>query len=111
MSTHNVCFYGEIRKISVVFGWKSVMCGQQRPQSDFASAQSDLGLCCPSRESSDTIECINGELWLHVTALLCDMMDVLEASRCELYSHRTVDWYSQDESLVGKSLKSLKIKR
>ena len=22
MSTHNICFHGEIRKISVFFGWK-----------------------------------------------------------------------------------------
>ena len=24
MSTHNICFYGELRKISIPFGWKKV---------------------------------------------------------------------------------------
>ena len=39
----------------------SGICGQQRPRSDCASAQSDLGLHCPPRESFGNIECINGE--------------------------------------------------
>ena len=36
-------------------------CGQQRPRSDCASAQSDLGLRCPLTEPLDTTECMNGE--------------------------------------------------
>ena len=37
------------------------ICGQQRPRSACASAQSDQGLCCPLTESFDTIKCIRGE--------------------------------------------------
>ena len=37
------------------------ICGQQRPRSDCASAQSDLGLYCPLTESLDTTECMNGQ--------------------------------------------------
>ena len=33
------------------------MCGQRRPRSDCAYAQSDLGLRCPQTELLDTIEC------------------------------------------------------
>ena len=39
----------------------SGICGQRRPGSACASAQSDQGLCCPLTESLDTVECINGE--------------------------------------------------
>ena len=39
----------------------SSMCGQQRPRSDCASAQSDQGLHCPLTESLDTTECMNRE--------------------------------------------------
>ena len=39
----------------------SGMCGQRRPRSACASAQSDQGLHCPLTESLDTIECMNGE--------------------------------------------------
>ena len=39
----------------------SGVCGQRRPRSDCASAQSDLGLRCPLTESLDTTECMNGE--------------------------------------------------
>ena len=39
----------------------SGICGQRRPGSDCASAQSDQGLHCPLTESSDTTECTNGE--------------------------------------------------
>ena len=38
-----------------------VVCGQRRPRSDCADAQSDLGLQCPLTESLDTTECMNGE--------------------------------------------------
>ena len=37
------------------------VCGQQRPRSACASAQSDQGLYCPQTESLDTIERFNGE--------------------------------------------------
>ena len=37
------------------------ICGQQRPRSDCASAQSDQGLYCPLTESLDTICCIHTE--------------------------------------------------
>ena len=40
----------------------SVICGQRRPRSACASAQSDQDLRCPLTESLDTIECINGKL-------------------------------------------------
>ena len=39
----------------------SGICGQRRPRSACASAQSDQGHRCPQTESLDTIECINGE--------------------------------------------------
>ena len=39
----------------------SGICGQRRPRSDCADAQSDQGLCCPLTESLDTVECISGE--------------------------------------------------
>ena len=38
-----------------------VICGQRRPRSDCANAQSDLGLRCLLTESVDTTECMNGE--------------------------------------------------
>ena len=37
----------------------SCICGQPRPRSACASAQSDQGLHCPLTESLDTIDCIN----------------------------------------------------
>ena len=37
------------------------ICGERRPRSACASAQSDQGLHCPLTESLDTTECINGE--------------------------------------------------
>ena len=39
----------------------SGICGQQRPGSDCAFAQSDPGLYCPQTESLDTTECMNEE--------------------------------------------------
>ena len=39
----------------------SGICGQRRPRTDCASAQSDQGLRCPLKESLDIKECINGE--------------------------------------------------
>ena len=39
----------------------SDMCGQRRPRSACASAQSDQDLCCPLTDSLDTTECIPGE--------------------------------------------------
>ena len=39
----------------------SDICGQRRPRSACAYAQSDQGLRCPLTESLDTIESINGE--------------------------------------------------
>ena len=36
-------------------------CGQRRPRSACASAQSDQGLHCPLTESWDTIKCFNGD--------------------------------------------------
>ena len=39
----------------------SGICGQRKPRSACASAQSDRGLCCPQTESLGTIECFNGE--------------------------------------------------
>ena len=39
----------------------SGICGQRRPRSDCASAQSDQGPHCLLTESSDTTECMNGE--------------------------------------------------
>ena len=39
----------------------SGICGQRRPRSACASAQSDQGLRCPQTESLNTIECFNGE--------------------------------------------------
>ena len=38
-----------------------VMCGQRRPRSDCAHAQSDQGLSCPQTESLDIVECFNGK--------------------------------------------------
>ena len=37
------------------------ICGQRKPRSACASAQSDQGLHCPLTESLDTTECMNGE--------------------------------------------------
>ena len=55
-----------VSKYSVI-GWvrpckklSLVLCGQQRPRSACASAQSDQGLHCPLTESLDATECING---------------------------------------------------
>ena len=55
-------------KINIAFKWaapcanvSSGICGQGRPSSACASAQSDQGLPCPLTESLDTVECINGE--------------------------------------------------
>ena len=39
----------------------SDICGQRRPRSACASAQSDQGLHCPLTESLDTAECMNGK--------------------------------------------------
>ena len=39
----------------------SGICGQRRPSSACASAQSNRALCCPLTESMDTIEYIRGE--------------------------------------------------
>ena len=39
----------------------SGICGQRRPWSDCADAQSEQGLYCPLTESLDTAECMNGE--------------------------------------------------
>ena len=39
----------------------SGICGQRRPRSDCADAQSDLGLHFPLTESLSTTECINGK--------------------------------------------------
>ena len=36
-------------------------CGQRRPRSACATAQSDLDLHCPLTELLDTRECMNGE--------------------------------------------------
>ena len=44
--------------------WENVSsrkCGQRRPRSACAFAQSDQGLRCPLTESLDTIECFDGE--------------------------------------------------
>ena len=44
--------------------WEKVssdICGQRRPRSDCAFAQSDQGLRCPQTECLDTTELINGE--------------------------------------------------
>ena len=37
------------------------MCGQRRPRSACADAQSDQGLRCPQTELLGTIECLNGQ--------------------------------------------------
>ena len=49
---------------------------------------------------------------IYVVVLLSDIGDALEMSRCELSSD-TVDWQNCDkvESLAGRSIKALKIKR
>ena len=49
---------------------------------------------------------------IYVAVLLSDIGDALEMSRCELSSDK-VDWQNCDkvESLAGKSIKALKIKR
>ena len=39
----------------------SSICGQRRPRSDCADAQSDQGIRCPLTESLDTKECMNGK--------------------------------------------------
>ena len=39
----------------------SGICGQRRPRSACASAQSDQGLQCPLTEKPDTTICMNGE--------------------------------------------------
>ena len=39
----------------------SGICGQRRPRSDCASAQSDQGLRCPLTDSLNTTECMNAE--------------------------------------------------
>ena len=39
----------------------SGICGQRRPRSACASAQSDQGIRCPQTEVLDTKECFNGE--------------------------------------------------
>ena len=44
--------------------WENVspgICGERRPRSACASAQSGQGVYCPLTESLDTTECMNGE--------------------------------------------------
>ena len=51
----------------------SGICGQRRPRSDCASAQSDQGLQCPLKESLDTREWMNGEqrpMWLRMRRMI-----------------------------------------
>ena len=38
------------------------ICGQLRPRSDCANAQSDQGLHCPLTESLHTADCMNGDI-------------------------------------------------
>ena len=56
------------RKYSIIHVWaaplknvSSGICGQRRPRTACASAQSDQDIRCPLAESVNTIECINGE--------------------------------------------------
>ena len=63
----HICF---IQVLGSCFIWaapcknvSSGICGQRRPRSACASAQSDQGLWYPLTESLDTIECINGWIW------------------------------------------------
>ena len=51
----DVYYFGR-NMVKRVFG----ICGQRRPRSACASAQSDQGLHCPLTELSDTIDCVNG---------------------------------------------------
>ena len=59
----NVYPYPCIPRLSILSEWLFVssICGQRRPRSACASAQTDQGLRCPLTESLDTTECINGE--------------------------------------------------
>ena len=46
--------------------WENVssgMCGERRPRSACASAQSGQGVYCPLTESLDTTECMNGDFF------------------------------------------------
>ena len=52
------------------------ICGQRRPRSDCASAQSDHGLCCPQTEPMDIIKVpdqtahVQDDLNLHILRML-----------------------------------------
>ena len=54
MSTHNICFRGEIRKILCGYPLLSVA---MQPRS--TSLQADVGLHCPLTESVDTAVYVN----------------------------------------------------
>ena len=58
MSTHNICFQGEIRKI--LYGYSlagAIYTGNKNPY-----LQSDMGLHCLSTKSMDTVENVHAEL-------------------------------------------------
>ena len=55
MSTHNICFCGEIRKISAFFGRKKCHAGNEGP-AQAVHLQSDHGLQCPLTGSMDTVK-------------------------------------------------------
>ena len=69
---HNICFHGEIRKVSILFSWKLEL--WLRPWSAWASAQSDQGLHSPLKELLDAIECINQRLRLRRPCGMCWMI-------------------------------------
>ena len=50
MSTYNICFCGEIRKITALLGWKSTLSGVMLT-SALTSALSDMSLPCLSEET------------------------------------------------------------
>ena len=87
----------------------SGICGQRRPRSVCASAQSDQGLHCPFPESLDTMECINGEQkprWnlTHAHDLNPHILRMLEgilfAWRSPIYKmSRGIDTHSEEVAL------------
>ena len=73
----------------------SGICGQWRPRSACASAQSDQGLRCPLPESLDTIECIKETKDLDDTLRMRKMMWFRTFSACPkaLFRLRLLKWY------------------
>ena len=70
----------------------SGICGQRRPRSACASAQSDQGLPCPLTESLDPTECMNVEQMARM--ILCTYAGWSESARVCACSKALFAWCS-----------------